>query len=359
MISAITSMLDNFLGRGSAAVTVPPMDGALKPNNILEGLPPGTAAKAPDNLVLIDGAPAWSDGADVVSSSGTVILTASAPITGLAVRDDGVIAVATLNGALSIFDKDRKDITPTWTRTPGHVTAMSFGSKGEVLFCVGSETNDPENWAKDLMEKNAGGWVGAASVETGEVFVLATDLAYPAGIVQLPDETVLVSEAWASHLIVLGPGTRKTIVLDEIPGYPGHLSKSGTGGYWLSVFAPRNPLIEFVLREPGYRSAMMREVPQEFWVAPAYASGDSFLEPLQGGALKQMGILKPWAPSRSYGLVVELDGDFIPMRSFHSRTGGCRHGVTSALDAGGVLWLTSRGASEVLTFMPDEKGESR
>ncbi|NMM46654.1 strictosidine synthase [Rhodospirillaceae bacterium KN72] len=359
MIGAITSMLDNFLGRGSAAVTVPPMDGALKPNNSLEGLPPGIAAKAPGNLVQIDGAPAWSDGADVVSSSGTVVLTVGAPITALAVRNDGVIAVAALNGVLSIFDKDRNDITPAWTRRPDHVTAMSFGSKGEILFCVGSETNDPENWPKDLMEKNASGWVGAASVETGDIFVLATDMAYPSGIVQLPDDTVLVSEAWVSHLIVLGPGAKRTIVLDEIPGYPGHLSKSSGGGYWLSVFAPRNPLIEFVLREPGYRSAMMREVPQEFWVAPAYASGESFLEPLQGGALKQMGILKPWAPSRSYGLVVQLDGDFIPMRSFHSRTGGRRHGVTSALDIGGTLWLTSRGASEVLTFLPDEKGESR
>jgi hypothetical protein len=117
-----------------------------------------------------------------------------------------------------------------------------------------------------------------------------------------------------------------------------------------TVFAPRSPLIEFVLREPKYRRAMMAEVAPENWIAPALQSGLSFHEPMQGGALKQMGILKPWAPTRSYGLVVEVNENFVPIRSLHSRAGGRRHGITSAVESGGCLWLTSKGGDEVVTI---------
>ena len=77
-------------------------------------------------------------------------------------------------------------------------------------------------------------------------------------------------------------------------------------------------VLELVLREPEYRHAMMAEVDPRYWIAPALRSGQSFLEPMQGGALKQMGILKPWAPSLSYGLVLRLSPDFIALQSLHS-----------------------------------------
>ena len=51
MSALVGSWLERFLGRGRAAVTVPPLDGALKPNNRLEDAPRGLASHAPDNLV--------------------------------------------------------------------------------------------------------------------------------------------------------------------------------------------------------------------------------------------------------------------------------------------------------------------
>ena len=116
----------------------------------------------------------------------------------------------------------------------------------------------------------------------------------------------------------------------------------------MALFAPCNPLLELVLRESEYRHAMMAEVEPEFWIAPALRSGYSFREPMQGGALKQMGILKPWAPTRSYGLVVQLSPEFIPLQSLHSRAGGKRHGITAVLEHDAQLWAASTGGNEVL-----------
>ena len=93
---------------------------------------------------------------------------------------------------------------------------------------------------------------------------------------------------------------------------------------------------------------MMRTIDPKYWVAPALSSGEDYMEPLQGGSVKQMGILKPWAPPRSYGLAVRFDADFLPLYSVHSRTGGRNHGVVAAVQRGDDLFLLSKGAGRVL-----------
>jgi hypothetical protein len=109
-------------------------------------------------------------------------------------------------------------------------------------------------------------------------------------------------------------------------------------------------MIEFVLREPEYLACMLSDVPEPFWMAPALSSGHSFEEPLQGGAVRHLGQLKPWAPTRSYGMIVELSDSFHALRSAHSRANGRRHGVTSALDFGGRTLVASKGGNVILAL---------
>lgn len=343
----VKRVTDKIMGRGAAAVTVPPLDGALTPNNRLEDLPAGIAARAPDDIILWKGAPLWSDGRQLVSPRG-VLAEFGSDITALA-GADGRIALATLDDGLMLLDSELKRSAPNWHSPVQNVTALAFDGRGGLWFCTGSGICPPNQWRRDLMEMNRAGLVGRAALSTGEIRVVKQRLGYPAGVAVMPNGSIVYSEAWDSHLVEMAPdGTTSRIVLDEIPGYPGRIHPRPDGGYWLCIFAPRSPLIEFVLREPAYRKAMLREVAPECWVAPDYASGMSFNEPMQGGALKQMGILKPWAPTRSYGLVVRLDKDFIVLGSLHSRAGGRRHGITSAVEDDGKLWLAGRGAGEVL-----------
>ena len=66
MANPLRTLVDRFLGRGEAAVTVPPLDGALKPNNLLEEARIGLGIPAPDNLV--------STGEVLIFSSGNKLL---------------------------------------------------------------------------------------------------------------------------------------------------------------------------------------------------------------------------------------------------------------------------------------------
>lgn len=354
-MNAIGGWLERFLGRGSASVTVPPLDGALKPNSILEEAPTGIAIAQPDNLALLDGKPIWSSGAQILraGSNGEPVplLIAPSAVTALACSTAGLLAVACQSHGILMFDRNGKEAPVNWRDGKAHscVTALAFANDDTLLVCVGSSDNPLAAWQRDLLDQRHSGILWRIDLTRGDATKVASKLAFPNGVFAAPDGSYVVSESWAKRLIRIGSnGNVLGQLIEDLPGYPARVARSSRGGYWLSIFAPRSPLIEFVLREDKYRRAMMAEVAPQYWIAPALQSGVSFHEPMQGGALKQMGILKPWAPTLSYGLVVELNENFVPIRSMHSRAGGRRHGITSTVEHDGKLWLTSKGGDEVV-----------
>jgi hypothetical protein len=172
-------------------------------------------------------------------------------------------------------------------------------------------------------------------------------LGYAFGALDDGQGHILVSESWR-HQVSIVKDRRTVPAIAALPGYPARMAPSARGGLWLSLFACRTQLVEFVLRESDYRREMLRTIDPKYWVAPALSSGADFLEPLQGGSVKQMGILKPWAPPRSYGLLVLFNADFIPVLSLHSRTGGRHHGVVAVVESGDDLFVLSKGAGRIL-----------
>jgi hypothetical protein len=98
---------------------------------------------------------------------------------------------------------------------------------------------------------------------------------------------------------------------------------------------------------------MMRTIEPRHWVAPALVSGGDCLEPMQFGSIKALGIQKPWAPPRSYGLVVRINEDGDVVESLHSRVGGHHHGVTAACETSQGLVIVSKGSGKVLLDRSD------
>ena len=69
---------------------------------------------------------------------------------------------------------------------------------------------------------------------------------------------------------------------------------------------------------------------------------------MQSGSIKTLGIQKPWAPPRSYGLVARIDEDGDVIESLHSRVGGRCHGVTAACETAQGLVIVSKGREWVV-----------
>jgi strictosidine synthase-like protein len=360
MINKIISAFERFRGGWSTAVSIPLMDGALRPNNVLEDSPAVLSVEAPDNLAF--------DGERILFSSGSAVFELKdfdgsakkeriaefgLPISCLAAFGDGSIAVGLSDGRVLLQGGAHNGLilSSVGDRPIVCPTAALFADAHTLFVCLGSRQHSPQDWKYDLMERNASGSVWRVDLTNEESTCFADRLAFPYGIVAPRDGSLVVSESWRHQLIAIKIGLEPEIILDNIQGYPARIYPVANGdGVWLSVFAPRNQLIEFVLRESKFRSVMMKELDPEYWIAPSLGRVRSFLEPMQGGALIRLGRIKPWAPSRSYGLVIGLDSNYRPKTSFHSRADGMRHGITSCLEIGGKVLATSKGDNVIVAI---------
>jgi hypothetical protein len=356
MFGVLQSALDRFRGAGDAAVTIPSLDGAFRPNQKIETATAAFSIDAPDNLVAYGNRLIFSSGSEVLelvkigggykaekvfSCASTVTSLAAHPTGGIAAGLDG--GTVLINGGIH----NGKKLTSVGVQSIVCPTALSHLDENRLVLSLGSQLNAPTNWKRDLLQRGATGSVWTVDLRSGEATCLAERLCWPAGIVARGPNSIVVAESWKHRLLELG-GARPEPVLSDLPGYPARLVQASDAGYWLAIFAPRSQLVEFVLREHRYRNQMMLEIDPEFWVAPSLHHANDYREPLQSGAIKQLGESKAWAPSRSYGLIAKLNDSFNPITSFHSRANGKRHGITSCIDWNGCLFATSKGGNVLI-----------
>lgn len=368
MPSQTLQLVKEFLlpGRHSAA-SIPPLDGGLTPNDGLDRLSAVRWGRieAPNDVLGADGTlyvttgrtllrlngPTFDRGATVAEFDG-----AAGPLARLAT---GEVAVGVSGQGVVAIDQhgDRRVVVDRADDgQPLHcVTAMAVRSDGALCLTDGSTRHRPEDWVFDLMQQNRAGRVLIHEPHTARTRVVASDLAFPAGICMTEDgDGLVVSEAWAHCLTTIDASGRCSVLRGNLPGYPSRIVQASGGGYWLAMFARRTLLVEFVLTQRDFVDEMTRTIHPDYWVRPALRTLDSGLEPVQGGQIRKLGVLKPWAPPRSYGLLVRLDTEGFPIASLHSRGGAKRHGVTGVADLGSAVAIAVQGGNEVLVAAKED-----
>lgn len=355
MFDALTSAVSAAFNRRGSSLSVPILDGALKPNNLLEEAPVLVERKGLEDIaVAANGEIYVACGHDVMrlAPGGELrpIARHERDITALTVLPDGVLAVglgtSVIIGAPDGSSVESVVINHVDGQSLNAVTALHAATDGTLLICDASAARPYSEWNYDLMEKGRTGKLIRYDRAADKATTLASGLAYSFGAFVDRQGRTLVSETWR-HQVDQVDGGKIRPIIPALPGYPARIA-TAEGGFWLTVFACRTQLVEFVLQETDYRREMMRTIDPRYWVAPALSSGTDFREPLQTGSVKQMGILKPWAPPRSYGLVIRFNDDFIPVYSLHSRVGGRHHGVVAVAQRGDDLYVLSKGAGRIL-----------
>lgn len=343
---------------------IPPMDAGLLPNSALDSF-----LVVADSLVEMDDVTVGTDGYLYVSSENrilrfdpddernfSVFAELEAPLGGLSFHTNGELMVC-VKGRGLVFIDAKGSVTRRMDTADGRQVRCALsavcGPDGSVYVADGTIYHDPEDWYFDLMEKRKSGRLIRYNLQSSETEVLLSGLSYPYGVeISHDGKWLIMSESW-SHTVSRYPlhsiqENTKEVVIPNLPGYPGRIRKSSDGGYWMCIFAMRTHLVEFVLGEDKYRREMMRSIDPAYWIRPALSSGEDFLEPLQAGHAITLGIMKPWAPPRSYGLVVKMDDEYEIIESYHCRTGGKRHGITGVTEKNGELFVISKGNSLVL-----------
>jgi len=351
VIAAISEFANRFLGRGEATITVPSFDGALKPNQLLEQAETLLTCDAPEDLATDGSALLIADGARLlrlVGASPTVVRAFERPISALATLPNGRLAVALGGTEVHVYDEVTAKAPASVLSGDLHaVNALAPAPDGTLIATDGSSQRTVNDWARDLMELGDTGRVFRLDPGTGTIEQLASGLHFAFGAVTNGGD-VLVSESWRHRLVSIAPDGARKVLLGRLPVYPSRLAPASGGGFWLTAFIARTQLVEFVLREPAFRRRMIAEIEPDYWVVPRLSSGHSFKEPLQGAHIKTMGIMKPWAPPRSYGLVIRLAADGAPRYSLHSRADGVNHGIVAAVEFGGDLIMIAKGPGRFL-----------
>jgi hypothetical protein len=352
MISALKSFADRLLGRGDATITVPSFDGALKSNQILETAETVGQFEAAEDIATDGKAIYIADGAAIrrFDSAGiTEVRRFDRAITALCCLPDGGIAVALDGREIRVFATPSTSVAAATFTDPSMnaVNALARGKDATLVATDGSSARPTGQWAYDLMERGRTGRVFALDLASGRVQEMAAGLHYAFGACTTGD-AIFVSESWRHRVIAISSDGSRHAVLDNLPVYPSRLSPAVGGGFWLTAFTARTQLVEFVLRENAYRRRMMAEIEPDYWIAPRLRSGQSFLEPMQGAHLKTMGVVKPWAPPRSYGLVIRLNESGVPLYAVHSRVDGVNHGIVAAVEMDGALFALAKGPGRLL-----------
>lgn len=363
MIAALLDWKDRLLGRGNASITVPVFDGALKSNNLLEEAPVFATLDAPEDLATDGHSLFVADGktvrrydiasdisSDVADASSAVdVRSFDSPVTAIACLPGGALAVALDGRELRIIGGPHDG--RRWDSAAGKplhaVNSISAGADGKLLVTDGSRDHSTAHWKHDLMSLGCTGRLLEFNPADASARELASGLAHAFGACAVGNG-VWASESWRHRVMAFADGQGKRAVTDSLPGYPSRITPAQGGGYWLTCFTLRTQLVEFVLREPAYRKRMIEEIEPAYWIAPALNSGNTFLEPMQGAQLKTMGIVKPWAPPRSYGLVIRLTPEGLVRYSLHSRFDGKHHGVVAAVECRGDLYVLAKGCGRIL-----------
>lgn len=365
------TILREFVLGEKEHTAIPPLDGPLAPNNRLEEFASvGVFSEINDVACSASNELFVSTGRSVVRCRGEDY------------RDRSVVAQFTGNaGSLAFLDGEKLlvcvsgvGVVEVSSKAQSKVligeilgkplrcaTGLAVGSDGALYVTEGSIKYSADDWVWSLMKRDRSGRLIRYDLSARRAEVVREGMAFPNGLCPSVDNaSLLITQAWdhsVNRYHLEGPRRGEfEVVRKNLVGYPAGISVAPEGGYWLSVFALRTQLVEFLLTQHAFRDEMMRTVDPLYWIRPALRTLNSGLEPLQGGAIKKLGRAKPWAPPRSYGLVVKLNQSGELLESFHSRADGVRHGVVSARQFGDALLVCCKGNHELLRYRVKSDG---
>lgn len=325
------------------------LEGVLGPNRRLDEAA-GLSVRAPNALCVGDGRLLFSSGATVQvlekwDRPASLWRGYERQVTALCHGADGRIAAGLEGGALIVCDAmgveadgwsssiALKSIVDCMFLPNGKLVVVDNGYSGQQNYLSAAPWD--ESGAGQVIEMTRG----------GETRVLARNLRCPMGLALGRDSELIVTEMEGARIVNLNGGVLRT----GFPGYLGRLHQT-SNGYLLACLGRRDPLIEFLKSERDFVAEMKASIAPELWIGPRANAEFSHDFPIELGATRLFGEIKPWAPSFSYGLVIELDNALTPIGSAHSRADGQRHFVTDAVEWNGEVIAASGASNELLNL---------
>jgi hypothetical protein len=326
------------------------LEGVLGQNNRLDDAD-GVAVEAPEAICIA------GDGSLLVSSGKRVLSLArwgeaarqwavfEQPVSALCASPGGLAAVGLEGGQVIVCGREGRPVEGWSTRADlTAVTDVAFLSEDEIAVVDNGYRAGETVLSMAPWDENGRGRI-ASIRRNGESRVLASGLHCPMGICRDARGQLVVSLLERAAIVEADGKVRQS----GYPGYLGRIRRVETG-YLMTCLSRRDPLIEFLKGESAFVAEMKAKIDPRHWIGPRATPEFSHDFPIELGAARLFGEVKPWAPSFSYGLVIALDDKLMPVASAHSRANGFRHAISDALVWNGDLIAVSKASGELLNL---------
>jgi hypothetical protein len=272
--------------------------------------------------------------------------TFDAPVTALCASPGGLVAIGIAGGRFEVLSAAGHRVEG-WTLPGGRAASVIdcvFRSEDELLLVDCGYGPDASALTQATWDEESRGQVLSIG-RSGETHTVASGLHCPMGICIDGSAVALVSLLERASIVELDGNVRQA----GYPGYAGRLRRTGAG-YALTCLSRRDPLIEFLKTERAFVAEMKRNIEPRHWIAPRSNPEFSHDFPIELGATRLFGEVKPWAPSFSYGLLIDLDEKLMPVGSAQSRANGRRHAISDVAIWNGDRIAVSKAGGELLNL---------
>lgn len=327
------------------------LEGVLGPNSRLDEAS-AIPAEHPDALaVTADGPLLFSSGHSVyvLSKWGEAPRPWARfehPVTALATSPGGLVAVGLAGGEIRVHDTPGQPLDWTTPGIGGSVADLHFVSEIELAVVVHGYADDQDVLSIAPWDDEKRGSITLIA-RGGSTRIAAKDLHCPMGICRDGNGELIVTELETARAIDMSGKVRRS----GFPAYLGRIRKTADG-YLLACLSRRDPLIEFLKTETAFVAEMKATIEPRHWISPRANPEFSHDFPIELGATRLFGEVKPWAPSFSYGLLIMLDDNLMPTGSAQSRANGRRHAISDATIWNGEVIAVSKASSEILNLGP-------
>jgi sugar lactone lactonase YvrE len=248
---------------------------------------------------------------------------AGAFFTGLARADDGTLYAADEHGGALHRLSQPATAAPTIAvdridgqelRWNNDVTALP---DGRIAFTTTSQRRNLDQFYQEVLEHRGSGQLILHDPVTGANRVLSGTLQMANGVAVGPDgKSVLVVDSSAYRVLRFPlDGSVPEVFANGLPGFAGNIRRAEDGGYWLTLISPRSGAVDKLAGWPVARRIMA-------WLPPSVRPGP---QPML--CLIRLG----------------RDGD---MQAFLARTDAPIRSLSTALESGGLLFVTPAGLGD-------------
>ncbi|MBN8962789.1 MAG: SMP-30/gluconolactonase/LRE family protein [Rhizobiales bacterium] len=155
---------------------------------------------------------------------------------------------------------------------------LDVAPDGKIYFSEASTRYELADWALDGFEGRGNGRLICHDPATGVTKTVLKNLAFPNGICLSHDgQSVLWASTWLCQINrywIAGPkaGTSE-VLIDNLPGYCDNINRASDGKYWLAFVGLRTPVYDLAMRNPGFRTRMVKQIPPDEWLCPGINFG--------------------------------------------------------------------------------------